>query len=81
MRVQCTLCWIKSQCEDASAALYFKQWDEWVPVQHVRAPSATPLAKCARWLNLEGSCHLGGDEVWRVRPTTAHRTARVNLIA
>jgi len=56
---------IKSQCEDAGVAFYFKQWGEWVPVE--RASRDRALQKNERWLNLAGEQGLRGDEVWRMR--------------
>jgi protein gp37 len=56
---------IKSQCEDAGAAFYFKQWGEWVPVE--RASRDRALQKNERWLNLAGGQDLNADEMWRMR--------------
>jgi len=53
---------IKSQCEDAGVAFYFKQWGEWVPVpQRGRQPNSLS-EKSERWLNLAGTQDLLGDE-------------------
>ena len=64
---------IKSQCEDAGVAFYFKQWGEWVPVGH--ASGGERLQKNERWLNLAGGQGFHGDEVWRMRRVMKQRGA------
>jgi protein gp37 len=46
------VCRIKSRCEDAGVAFYFKQWGEWVPVE--RASGNGRLERNEKWLNLVG---------------------------
>ena len=68
---------IKSQCEDAGVAFYFKQWGEWVPVERVSDCSFMPLRKYERWLNLEGAQWPKGDALWLMRRIGVHEAGRV----
>lgn len=58
---------IKSQCEDASVAFYFKQWGEWVPVERASVNRGRRMEKTERWLNLAGGQDPDGEEVRRMR--------------
>jgi protein gp37 len=58
---------IKSQCEDAGVAFYFKQWGAWVPVEHTSERGEPRRGGSERWLNLAGGSSPLGDKAVRIR--------------
>jgi protein gp37 len=58
---------IKSKCEDAGVAFYFKQWGEWVPVVRITQRREGRSKPGERLLNLAGTECFEGEELFLMR--------------